>query len=68
MRKSLEKAKKEETKVKESVDEPKQIDLNIGIEPKEEEISGENETLTSAEREKELTDTSPFICGYFCFI
>ncbi|MFU2016137.1 hypothetical protein ACM6Q7_13920 [Peribacillus butanolivorans] len=50
MIKSLEKAKKEETKVKESVDEPKQIDLNIGIEPKEEEISGENETLTSAER------------------
>ncbi|MBK5502770.1 hypothetical protein [Peribacillus sp. TH14] len=68
MRKSLEKAKKEETKVKESVDEPKQIDLNIGIEPKEEEILGENETLTSAEREKELTDTRPFICGYFCFI
>ncbi|MFB6803788.1 hypothetical protein ACFCVU_21890 [Peribacillus butanolivorans] len=68
MIKSLEKAKKEETKVKESVDEPKQIDLNIGIEPKEEEISGENETLTSAEREKELTDTRPFICWYFCFI
>ena len=34
--------------MKESVDEPKQIDLNMGIEPKEEEISGENETLTSA--------------------
>ncbi|MCQ6281240.1 hypothetical protein [Bacillus sp. EB600] len=56
LRKSLEKAKKEEAKVKESVDEHKQMDLNIGIEPKEEEISGENETLTSAEREEVLTD------------
>ena len=57
LRKSLEIAKKEEAKVKESVDEHKQIDLNIGIEPKEEKISGEDETLTFAETEEELTDT-----------
>jgi hypothetical protein len=57
LKKSLEKAKKKEVNVKESVDEHKQIDLNIGFELKEEEIPVENETLTSAEREKELTDT-----------
>jgi hypothetical protein len=32
------------------------MDLNTGIEPKIEEISGENETLTSAETEEELSD------------
>ncbi|MCQ6281224.1 hypothetical protein [Bacillus sp. EB600] len=57
LKKSLEKAKKKEAKVKESVDEHKQMDLITGIEPKKEEISGENETLTSAETEEELTDT-----------
>ena len=57
LKKNLEKVKKEEVKVEENVDDHKQMDLNIGIEPKEEEISGENETLTFIERGEELTDT-----------
>jgi hypothetical protein len=57
LKKSLEKAKKREAKVKENVDEHKQMDLNTGIEPKEEEFSGENETLRFVETEEELTDT-----------
>ncbi|MCQ6280811.1 hypothetical protein [Bacillus sp. EB600] len=57
LKKSLEKEKKKKAKVKENVDEHTQMDLNTGIEPKIEEILGENETLTSAETEEELTDT-----------
>lgn len=56
LRKSLEKAKKRETNVKGNVDEYKQMDLNTDIEPKKEEISGENETLTFVETEEALTD------------
>ncbi|MCQ6282824.1 hypothetical protein [Bacillus sp. EB600] len=57
LRKSLEKAKKEEAKVKENVVEHKQLDLNTGIETKKEKNSGENEMLAFAETEEELTDT-----------
>ncbi|MCQ6282706.1 hypothetical protein [Bacillus sp. EB600] len=57
LKKSLEKVKKKEAKVKENVDEHNQMDLNTDIEPKKEELSGENETLTFVETEEELTDT-----------
>ena len=59
LRRSLEEAKKKEAEVKEYANEHKQVqmDLNTGIEPKKEEFSGENETLTLAETEEELTDT-----------
>ena len=59
LRKSLEGAKKKEAQVKENAVEQKQVemDLNIDIEPKKEELSEENEVLTLAETGEELTET-----------